>query len=169
MPIFSIWYLRKKSFGCHKPLNQSERGSLTIFIRGQYTVFFSLALPLSLPFPLPLPLSFPLSVSLVVTLSVWARLSGEMDAGLVVKAYPFSLAPGSPYDGPAHLSEAQGGTVEDRVLGVVLEAVVDNEAKIRLKGFKREVAMGLQLVPHGLEVHWSVNMVQVVWHLNRRG
>lgn len=127
----------------HNTPNQSQRGSLTIFIRGQQPVFFSLSLPLPLPLPLPQPLSLPLSVSLLVALTVRARLSGQVHAGLVVKAYPLSLSPGGSYDRPAHLPEAQGGTVEDRVLGVVLEAVVDNEAKVCLKGFKGEVAMGL--------------------------
>lgn len=137
---------------------------LTIFIRGQQAVFFSLLLPQPLTFALPL--SFPLSLSVALALGAW--LTGEMHARVVVEAYPLSLAPGRSDDGPAHLSETQGSAVKDRVLGVVLEAVVDNEAKICLEGFKCEVAMGLQLVPHGLEVHWSVDVVQIVWNLNRR-
>lgn len=92
-----------------------------------------------------------------------------MQAGLIVEAYPFSLPPGGSHDGPAHLPEPEGGAVEDRVLGVILEAVVDDEAKVGLKGLEGEVAMGLQQGPHGLEVHWSVDVVQVVWHLEGRG
>lgn len=92
-----------------------------------------------------------------------------MQAGLVVEADPLRLSPGCSDDRPAHLSQAQGSAVENGVLGIVFQAVVDNKAKICLKGFEGEVAMRFQLVPHGLEVHWSVNVVQVVWYLRGRG
>lgn len=92
-----------------------------------------------------------------------------MHSGLVIEADPFSLSPGCSYDSPAHLSEPQGSAIKDCVLGVVLETVVDNEPKIGLKGLKSEVAVRLQQVPHGLKIHWSVNMVQVVWHLGDKG
>lgn len=150
-----------------KSVNQRKKLVHTVFIRGQQSVFFTFSLPLT--FPLPLTLSLTLSIPLLVTTSLWTEFTGEMQAGFVVEADPFCLSPGCSDDRPAHLSEAQGSAVEHGVLGIVFEAVVDNKAKICLKGFESEVAMRFQLVPHGLEVHWSVNVVQVVWHLSQRG
>lgn len=138
---------------------------LTVFVGGHQAVL----LPLLLPQPLSLALPLPLALSLAVALALGAGLAGQVQAGVVVEADALGLAPRRPHDGAAHLAKAQGGAVEDRVLGVVLEAVVDDEAEVRLEGFEREVAVGLQLVPHGLEVHRSVDVVQVVGDLRGKG
>lgn len=128
---------------------------LTVFIGRHRPV--SLSLPLALPLALPLPLQRPSGVG--------TGLPGQVHAGLVVEADPVRLPPGAPDDHPAQLPEAQGGPVEHRVLGVVLEAVVDDETKVALERLKSQVAVGFQKVPHGLEVHGGVDVVQVVRHL----
>lgn len=140
-----------------KQTNQSETGAVTIFIRGQGS--------LSVPVPILVPLPLSVSVSLRLTVAFRAGITMKMHARLIIEADPFSLAPGCSEDDGAHLPEPQGGAVKHSVLGVVLEAVVHNEAEVGLEGLKSEVAMGLQQVPHSLEVHRSVNVLQVVWHL----
>lgn len=152
--------------------------SLTVFITGQRSLSFSFSVPFSfsITFSVPFPFSFsflfplplPLCVPLLVTLTVGVGLTLEVHPSLVVEAYPFSVASGRSHDGAAHLSEPQGGAVEHGVLGVVLEAVVDDEAEVCFKGIKGEVAVGFKKVPHSLEVHGSVDVVQVIWNLERR-
>ncbi|KAG7268002.1 hypothetical protein CRUP_022439 [Coryphaenoides rupestris] len=88
-----------------------------------------------------------------------------VQARLVVEADALGLAAGAADDGAAQLAEPQRSAVEHRVLGVVLEAVVDDEAEVGLERLKREVVVRLQQVPHGLEVHRRVDVVQVVWYL----
>lgn len=152
-----IFFLFFKCFD-QKIFRKSEKEAPTIFIGRQRPLSFSV----------PLSFSFPLSVSLLFPTGVWASLPVKVHPALIVEAYPISLPLRGPYDCPAHLSEPQGSAVKHRVLSIVFETVVNDEAKVPLEGLKSEVAMGLQQVPHGLKVHRSVNMLQVIWNLQSK-
>ncbi len=54
------------------------------------------------------------------------------------------------------------------VLGVVGEAVIDNQVEVRLEFIHRAVTVLVNSPPHRREVHWSLDHVQIVGHLGQR-
>lgn len=88
-----------------------------------------------------------------------------MHAGLKVNAHLLSL--------PACLSQhcaplfpqPNGCPIEDGVFGIVLQAVADYQVEVLLKLIQVQVAIGLQLLLHCVEVHRFLDVVQVVWDL----
>ena len=67
----------------------------------------------------------------------------------------------------AGLTESESGTIKDSVFGIVLKTIIDNKQEVSLKGLEVWIVMSLQQNPHGLEIHWTLNVVQVVRHLDK--
>lgn len=85
-----------------------------------------------------------------------------MHAAFCVEADLLDISPGLPEQGPALVSEANGSTVEIGVLWVVRHAVVHNEVEVTLKLLQVVVALRVDALPHGGEVHWVLDVVEVV-------
>jgi len=88
-----------------------------------------------------------------------------MHAALRVEADFLHVSPGLPEQGPALVSEADGGPVEVGVLRVVLHAVVNDEVEVVLELLEVVVGLRVDALPHGGEVHWALDVVEVVGHL----
>lgn len=94
---------------------------------------------------------------------VWGLISsqtvGDMHARLKVNAHFFCLAPGLAEHSTTLLSEPHCRPVEDGVLGIILEAVADDEVEVLLKIIKVQVAVSLQVLLHGEKVHGLFDVV----------
>lgn len=88
-----------------------------------------------------------------------------MHAAFRVEADFLDVSPGLPQQGSALISETHGGAVEVRVLGVVFHAVVDNEVEVLLELLQVAVALCVNALPHGGEVHGVLDVVGVVGYL----
>lgn len=88
-----------------------------------------------------------------------------MHAALRVEADLLHVPSGLSEQDPALISEPDCGSVEIRVLGVVLEAVIDDEVEVGLELLEVVVALGIDALPHGGEIHRVLDVVQVVRHL----
>lgn len=90
-----------------------------------------------------------------------------MHAAFRVEADFLDVSSGLPQQGAALVSETHGGAVEVRVLGVVFHAVVHNEVEVLLKLVQVAVALRVDVLPHGGEVHGVLDVVEVVGDLRR--
>lgn len=88
-----------------------------------------------------------------------------MRAAFRVEADLLHVAPGLSEQRPALIPEANGRPVEIRVLRVVLHAVFDDEVEVALKLLEVVVGLGIDALAHGGEVHWVLDVVEVVRHL----
>lgn len=88
-----------------------------------------------------------------------------MHAAFGVEADFLNVSPRLPQQGSSLISETHGGAVEVRVLGVVFHAVVDNEVEVLLELVQVVVALCVDALPHGGEVHGVLDVVEVVGHL----
>lgn len=90
-----------------------------------------------------------------------------MHAAFPVEADFLHVAPGLSKQGPALISEANGGPVEIGVLRVVLHAVFNDEVEVALKLLEVVVALGVDALSHGGEVHRVLDVVEVIRHLQK--
>lgn len=88
-----------------------------------------------------------------------------MHAAFRVEADFLDVSPGLPEQGSSLVPETHGSAVEVRVLGVVFHAVVDNEIEVLLELVQVAVALRVDALPHGGEVHGVLDVVQVVGYL----
>lgn len=88
-----------------------------------------------------------------------------MHAALRVEADLLGVPSGLSEQDSALVPEANGSTVKIGVLRVVFQAVLNNEVEVGLELVKVVVALGVDALPHGGEVHWVFDVVQVVRHL----
>ena len=104
---------------------------------------------------------------------VWGFVSsqavGDMHARLKVNAHFFCLAPGLAEHRATLLTEPHCCPVEDGILGIILEAVADDEVEVLLKIIKVQVAVSLQVLLHGEKVHRLFDVVEVVRYLGEHG
>lgn len=66
---------------------------------------------------------------------------------------------------PALISESDSGSIEVRVFRVVLQAVIDDEVEVGLELVEVVVALGINALAHGGEIHRVLDVVQVIRHL----
>lgn len=90
---------------------------------------------------------------------------GQVHAAVFLEADSLHFAPRLPEQDPSLIPQAHGCPVEVGVLGIVLHAVGDDEVEVILKLLQGAVALGVDALPHAGEVHWVLDVVQVVWHL----
>lgn len=88
-----------------------------------------------------------------------------MHAAFRVEANFLDVSPGLPQQGSPLIAETHGGAVEVRVLGVVFHAVVDNEVEVLLELVQVAVALCVDALTHGGEVHGVLYVVEVVRYL----
>lgn len=89
----------------------------------------------------------------------------QMQAAGEVEADPLGVSPGFPEDGPSVVPHPQASAVEEVVLGVVFQAVSDDEVEVLFKLVQVPVTMSVYPFPHGGKVHRVFDDIQVVWDL----
>lgn len=82
-----------------------------------------------------------------------------------VKPDSVRLSAGPAEDDSSVVLHALSCPVEERVLGVVRHAVVDDEVEVILKVLQALVLVSVDPFPHGGEVHGVLDVVQVVRNL----
>lgn len=99
----------------------------------------------------------------------WRRLQfrglGQMQPAGEVEADPLGLSAGPAEDGSSVVLHPLSCLVEERVLGVVLHAVEDDEVEVGLELLQAPVVVAVDAFPHGGEVHRVLDVVQVVRNL----
>lgn len=88
-----------------------------------------------------------------------------MHAAFRVKANFLHVSPGLSKQDPALVSEPNGSPVEISVLRVIFHAIINNEVEVILKLREVVVALRIDALPHCGEVHWVLDVVEVVRHL----
>lgn len=82
-----------------------------------------------------------------------------------VKADPVCLLTSPAKYKPAMVLHPLGSLVEERVFGVVHQAVADDEIEVILKLIQAPVLVLINASPHGGEVHWVLNVLQIIRNL----
>lgn len=86
-------------------------------------------------------------------------------AGEVV-ADPLHVPTRPPEDHSTVVSRTYSGAVKEGVLGVVFHAVADDEVEVVLKLIQVLVFLGVDAFPHGGEIHWMFDVIQIVGNLH---
>lgn len=82
-----------------------------------------------------------------------------------VQASVVGLSLGVTEDCTPQVTETLGSTVEQRILGIVQQAVGHHHVEVYLQVGQRVITVGFQLGAHGGEVHGLADKLQVVWDL----
>lgn len=82
-----------------------------------------------------------------------------------IKADPVCLLTSPAKYQPAVVLHPLGSLVEERVFGVVHQAVADDEIEVLLKLIQAPVLVLINASPHGGEVHWVLNVLQIIRNL----
>lgn len=90
---------------------------------------------------------------------------GQMQPAGEVEADPLGFSAGPAEDGASLVLHPLRCLVEERVLGVVLHAVGDDEVEVGLELLQAPVVVAVDAFPHGGEVHGVLDVVQVVRYL----
>lgn len=82
-----------------------------------------------------------------------------------IKADPVCLLTSPAKYQPAMVLHPLGSLVEECVFGIVHQAVADDEIEVLLKLIQAPVLVLINASPHGGEVHWVLNVLQIIWNL----
>lgn len=82
-----------------------------------------------------------------------------------IKADPVCLLTSPAKYQPAMVLHALGSLVEERVFGVVHQAVADDEIEVLLKLIQAPVLVLINAAPHGGEIHRVLNVLQIIRNL----
>lgn len=89
----------------------------------------------------------------------------QMDTTGEVKPYSLGISSSLPENGSSMVSHAHSSTIEEGLLGIVCHAVIDDEIEVILKLIQAFVFMPINAFPHGREVHWMFDVIEIVWNL----
>lgn len=84
-----------------------------------------------------------------------------------IKADPVCLLPSPAKYQPTVVLHPLGSLVEERVFGVVHQAVADDEIEVLLKLIQAPVLVLFNASPHGGEVHRVLNVLQIIRNLQQ--
>lgn len=94
-------------------------------------------------------------------------LLGQVQATVLVEADALHVSPGLPEQRSAVVSEAHCCAIEERVLGIVLHTVGDDQVEVGLELVQVAVSVGIDALPHGGKVHGVFNVIKVVRNLKK--